>query len=349
MDSPIDFFKKVLLEAVKKKASSIHLSVASVPLIRVNGRFVAEGEETDILKKDDLEKIAISFLSGEEQRKLEEKRELTMVKEFGEGFRFRIKIFYQKDSLSISLNHISEEILSLEKIGLPSSFKRNLERASGLLILAGPASSGKTSTAAGIIEEFNKNKRKYIITIEDPIEKIFANKKSIVVQRQVGRDVSGFLEGVKHCLEEDVDLVYIDEITDNFEAALPYILELASGNCLVILEMNAENSIRVLEKISNVSCRNLSRESVQFMLADVLFGVVVQRLIPNRENGLSLAFEILLPNFAVKSLIREGGVYQLENILNNSSEEGMISMEKSIKDLVISGEIDRQEIARNID
>ncbi|MFA5247769.1 MAG: ATPase, T2SS/T4P/T4SS family [Patescibacteria group bacterium] len=348
MDLPIDFFKKVLLEAVKKNASSIHLAAASAPLIRVNGRFFSEGEEGDILKKEDLEKITFSFLSEKEVKMLEEKRELMIVKEFGEGFRFRIKVFYQKDCLSLSLNYISEEILSLEKLDLPLSFKRNLEKAAGLLIIAGPSASGKTSTAASIIEEFNKNKRKYVMTLEDPIEKVFANKKSIIVQRQIGRDVGSFLDGLKHCLEEDVDLVYIDEVKDSFELALPYILELASGNCLVILEMNAENSIRALEKILNTSCRNLASESVHFMLADVLFGIIVQRLLPNRENGLSLALEVLIPNFAVKSLIREGGIYQLENVLNNSGEDGMISMEKSIKDLVLSGEIDRQDAGRDI-
>jgi twitching motility protein PilT len=349
MDSPIDFFKKVILEAAEKNASSVHLSAASAPLLRVNGRFLPEREESEILKKEDLEKITFSFLSEEERKILAGKKELTTVKEFGEGFRFRVKVFYQKDCLSLSLNYISEEIMSLEKIGLPQALRRNLEEAAGLLIVAGPSASGKTSTAAGIIEDSNKNKRKYIITLEDPIEKVFASKKSVIVQRQIGRDVAGFLDGLKHCLEEDADIVYIDEIRENFGEALPYILELASGNCLVILEMSAENSVRALEKMLNANCRDLTRESVHFMLADVLSGIIVQRLIPNRENGLSLALEILLSNFAVKSLIREGGIYQLENVMHNSSEEGMISMEKSIKDLVISGEVDRQEAGKEIE
>jgi twitching motility protein PilT len=120
-------------------------------------------------------------------------------------------------------------------------------------------------------------------------------------------------------------------------------LELASGNTLVILEINAENSIRALEKILNTSSRSLTKESVHFMLADVFFGVIAQRLIPNRESSLSLALEVLLSNFAVKSLIREGNIYQLEGIIQNSAEEGMISMDKSIKDLVLSGEVDRTE------
>jgi twitching motility protein PilT len=342
MDSPVEFFKRLLLDSAKKNASGLHLSVGSASLFRLYGRLVPTDSD-EVLKKEDLEKIVRSFLSGEELAALEEKRELLFVRDFGENFRFRVNIFYQKESLSLSLSYISEEIADLDDLGFPAAFKKNLLNASGLLIVAGPAASGKTSTIASIIEKINKEKRKYITTIEDPIEKIFSNKKSLIDQRQVGRDVNTFLDGLKHCLEEDIDLVYVDEIRADFELALPYILELASGNTLVILEMNAENSIRALEKILNTSCRNLTKESVHFMTADVLFGVIAQRLISNRENGLSLALEVLLSTFAVKSLIREGNIYQLETIIQNSAEEGMISMDKSIKDLVLSGRVGREE------
>jgi twitching motility protein PilT len=342
MDSPIEFFKRLLLEVAKKNGSGLHLSAGSVPLLRIYGR-LSEGEGGEVLKKEDLEKITRSFLSPEELAVLAEKKDLTLVKDFGDNFRFRINVFWQKGSPALSLSYISEEIIDLDNLGFPASFKKNLLNAAGLLIIAGPPASGKTSTMASIVDKINKEKRKYVIALEDPIEKIFVNRKSLIDQRQVGRDVNTFLDGLRHCLEEDVDIVYVDEIRNDFEQALPLILELASGNTLVILEMNAENSIRALEKILNTGTRSLSQESVRFMVADVLFGVIAQRLIPNRENGLSLAIEILLSNFAVKSLIREGNIYQLESIMQNSAEEGMISMDKSIKDLVLSGEVDRAE------
>ena len=348
MDSPIDFFKGLLLDMAKKNASSLHLVIGSSPLLRVNGRFITQSEEL-VVKKEDMDKIIHSFLTENELRVLEDKREIVLVKDFGENFRFRINVFYQKDNPSLSLNYISEGIVDLEKIGLPLNFKKSLERAVGLLLVAGPPSSGKTTTISSIIERINHDQRKYILTLENPTEKIFVNKKSIVVQRQIGKDVNSFVGGLKHCLDEDVDVVYIDEIREDFEVALPYILELASGNTLVILEVNAENSIRALEKILNVSCKNLSKESVHYMLADVLYGVIAQKLIPNRENGLSLAVEVLVSNFAVKSLVREGSIYQLETVIQNSGEEGMVSMEKSIKDLLMSGEIDRQDVSGDIE
>jgi twitching motility protein PilT len=342
MDSPVEFFKKLLLDLAKKNASGLHLSVGSIPLLRIYGR-LSEGEGGEVLKKEDLEKIIRSFLSEKELAILEDKKEIILVKDFGDNFRFRINVFMQKDSPALSLSYISGEIVDLDNLGFPGTFSKNLLNVAGLLIVAGSPASGKTSTIASIIEKINKEKRKYVITLEDPIEKIFVNRKSLIDQRQIGRDVNTFFDGLRHCLEEDVDVVYVDENRNDFERALPYILELASGNTLVILEVNAENSIRALEKILNTSTENLTKESVRFMLADVLFGVVAQRLIPNRENGLSLALEVLLSNFAVKSLIREGNVYQLEGIIQNSAEEGMISMDKSIKELVLSGQVDRQE------
>ncbi|MBD3247830.1 hypothetical protein GF382_00900, partial [Candidatus Falkowbacteria bacterium] len=238
----------------------------------------------------------------------------------------------------------SEEIRDLKELGLPEIFKKNISSNSGLLIVGGPSDSGRTSTIASIIEKINKEEKKFGITLEKPIERFFVNKQSIIDQRQIGVDVNNYVDGLKHCLEEDVDFVYIDEIREDFDKALPLILELASGNCLVIIEINGESSIRVLERILNTDCKNFSRESMRYLLADVLLGVIVQRLIPNQSGELSLAMEVLMSNFAIKSLIREGKIYQLESVIQNSAEEGTISMGKSIKELIMSGKVDPGEV-----
>ncbi|MDD5295169.1 MAG: ATPase, T2SS/T4P/T4SS family, partial [Patescibacteria group bacterium] len=216
-----------------------------------------------------------------------------------------------------------------------------------LLIVAGPNDSGKTSTAAAFIEDINKREKRYIITLEDPIEYLFINKKSIIEQRQIGRDVKSYVAGLKHCLDEDVDLVFIDEIKKEFVAALPFILQLAAGNSLVVLEMNAANSIRVIEKILDAAKTTISPEAARFSLADVLVGIVTQKLIPRLGGGLVLASEILIVNSAVKSLIREGKIYQIESIIQTSREEGMISIEKAVEELVKRGEVSPEE-ARKI-
>ena len=318
------------------------MSVGSPPVVRVDDQ-LSSLENEGIITAEILDKIVGSFLEEDELKRLKEDKEIVVVKTFGGTFRFRVNVFYQKDLLSLSFNFISTAVRGLADLPLPRQLKEKINLNSGLLIVAGPNDSGKTSTAAAFLEEVNKNEKRYIITLENPIEFLFVNKKSIIEQRQIGRDVNSYVAGLKHCLEEDVDLVYVDEIKKEFDEALPFILQLAAGNSLVILEMNAANSIRVIEKIFDSAKTKISSEAARFSLADVLVGIITQKLIPRLGGGLAMASEILLVNSAIKSLIREGRIYQIESIIQTSREEGMISMEKSIDELVKKGDIQISE------
>lgn len=326
----------------KKGASSLHLSVGSSPVVRIDDK-LSSLENEGIITAEILEKISGSFLEEGEFKSLKEDREIVVVKTFGGNFRFRVNVFYQKDLLSLSFNFISTAVRGLADLPLPRQLKEKINLNSGLMIVAGPNDSGKTSTAIAFLEEVNKNEKRYIITLENPIEYLFVNKKSVIEQRQIGRDVNSYVDGLRHCLEEDVDIVYIDEIKKEFDDAIPFILQLAAGNSLVILEMNAANSVRVIEKIFDSAKTKISFEAARFSLADVLVGIITQKLIPRLGGGLAMASEILLVNSAIKSLIREGRIYQIESIIQTSREEGMISMEKSIDELVKKGDIQISE------
>jgi len=343
MEVPSIYLNKLLSETAKKGASSLHLSIGSVPVMRINGRLVLM-EEENMLTSDLIVKIIRSFITDEEMVKLEKEKNIVVAKTFAGSFRFRVNIFYQKNLFSLSFNYISGVIRKLDDLELPSQITDAIKLSSGLLILAGPDNSGKTSTAAAFIEEINKNKKNYIITLEDPIEYVFINKESIIEQREVGRDVQSYISGLEHFLNEDVDVVYIDEIKKDFEKAVPLILELASGNSLVILEMNADNSIRAIEKILNSAPKENSREAIQYNLADVLVGIVAHRLIPSRGGEMALAREILVSTPPVKSLIREDKIYQIESTLQISKGEGMISLQKSIEKLLNDGKITKEEV-----
>ncbi|PIR13809.1 hypothetical protein COV49_00980 [Candidatus Falkowbacteria bacterium CG11_big_fil_rev_8_21_14_0_20_39_10] len=342
MEVPSIFLNKILSDSAKKGASSLHLSVGSAPMARIKGKITLM-EEEGIMQTDTINQIINSFLEKGELAELEKNRELTTVKVFGSSFRFRVNIFYQKGMPSLSFNYVTGVIRSLNDYKFPQQFKELINFDSGLLIVAGSNDSGKTSTAAALIEEVNKNKKRYIITLEKPIEYLFVNKKSIIEQRQVDKDALSYSLGIEHCLEEDVDLVYIDEVKKEFKDIILGVLELAAGNSLVILEMNADNSIWVIEKIINMASTKISAEAVRYSLADVLIGIVVQKLIPSVGGGLALAFETLVSNSATKSLIREGRIYQLESIIQTSRGEGMVSMKKSVDDLIRSGEVQAEE------
>jgi len=344
MEVPSILLNRILAEMAKKNASDLHLAVGSQPMIRLDGQFSPlAGQE--MITSEILNKITETFLSQEEIIKLKETKSLTLVKNIA-NFRFRVNIFYQKGLLSLSFHYVPAAIKSFKDLGLDEAAEKLLKENSGLLVIAGAYNSGKTSTAVSFIEEINKNIAKNIVTLEDPIEYLFVGKQSLVVQRQVGSDINNIVEGLDYCLAEDVDIVYVNEIKDEemFNQAMLKTFELASGNCLVILEINADSSARVLEKILDGVGRKMSAEAARYNLADILTGVIVQKLVKRRGGGLILANEVLLNNSAVKSLIREGKIYQLESVMQTSRKEGMISLEKSLSNLIAAGEIRPEDI-----
>ena len=250
----------------------------------------------------------------------------------------------------MAFHYISENIIDWDKIQFSEISKQVISFSAGLVIVTGPNNSGKSSTAASMIEKINKEESRYIVTLESLVERRFVNKKSIINQRQVGRDVSSYKDGLLNCLEEDVDVVLIAGIKEEFESNLHLILDLAAGNCLVILEMDTKNSVRTIEKILNIMQKEKSIESSCYMLADTLLAIFAQKLIPNKEEGLSLAAEVLLVNSSIKSLIRDNKIYQLESMMQNFTDEGMISITKSIRNLVDQGLVNPEEVEKlNLD
>src|SRR6056297_183058 len=253
------FLDKILREAAKKNARSVYLTVSSYPVLRVENSLTPL-EEEGVLDQKKINSVIESFLNREEWEKLKKEKELITVKNIFGDCNFRVNIFYQRGFPSVSFHYISPKIKDLKDLDLPSNFTKLIEYNSGLLIITGPNNSGKTSTIANIIREINQNRKKYIVSLENLVERQFVNEKSIINQREVGRDVKSYEEGLLNCLEEDVDLVYVGEMREEFDSAVPFLLELAAGNCLVIMEMDAEYSVRAIEKILSALQKSRSRE-----------------------------------------------------------------------------------------
>lgn len=344
MEVPSIFLNRILSEMVQKNGSDLHLAVGSQPMIRLSGQFVPlTGHE--IITSEMINKITETFLTPDEVVGLKEDKGVILVKNIT-NFRFRINIFYQKGLLALSFHYIPGVIKSFKDLGLAEACHKFFKFNSGLLIIAGTYNSGKTTTVAALIEELNKTKALNIITVEDPIEYLFISKTSLIMQRQIGVDVNSVADALDYCLSEDVNVVYINEIKDDqdLNSAMPKIFELASGNCLVILEINADSIERVLEKILTDVSVNLPAEAARFNLADILVGVLVQKLVKRRGGGLILANELLLNNAAAKALIREGKIYQLKSVIQTSKKEGMISMDKSLDNLIELSEVRREDV-----
>jgi len=334
-------FNRLLSETAKRQASDLHLSSGSVPVIRKDGRLI-KLEQEKIVEQPVLSQIIKSFLEEKELKILEEKRELTIVKKLGGNFRFKINIYYQKNLLAASLRIIPKEIKNFTSLNIPQTVAGFTKLSSGLLIVAGPYGSGKTTTIGAIIEHINQNYHKRILTIEDPIEVMFTSKQSVVEQREIGRDVLSLVNGLEYCQQEDIDILAISDTRDELAEKIPLILDIASSNSLVIIEMNIDSAIRAIEKILG-SFSPSKIEAARILLADVLEGVVVQKLIPKNGGGMSLATEILIGIPAVKSVIREGKIKQIETIMQTSGAQGMVSMTQSLVSLTQNGQISRED------
>lgn len=343
MEVPSILLNRLLSEAAKKNAASIHLTIGSTPFMRVDGQLLALSNE-NIITLDLLQKIIDSFLDPNEAEVLSKNKEIVVVKTFANSFHFRINIFFQKNLPAVNFSYISPIIKDLTELNLSPAIGEILKSKSGLIIIAGSFGTGKTATVASLIESVNRTQAMHITTVEQPIEYSFISRKSIIEQRQVGKDVESFTAGLDYCLDEDVDLVYIGEMHEEFEAAAPIALELAAGNSIVIMEINADSSIRAIEKLLNATKLKTSEVAARYSLADVLKIVVVQRLLPKRGGGLVLAAEIVLANSAVKSLIREGNIYQLESTVQTSRKEGMINMDRAIDELIQAGEVRPEDV-----
>ena len=326
---------KLLSQVAEYKASALHLSVGNPPILRVDEKLLPI-ESEGIMTPDRIEKIAFSFLNADQKAELEAQKEIVFTYSFEERARFKVSIFYQKGYLSVSLRYIPTVVPTLHELGLPSIVERFTHLKKGLVLVTGPFGSVKTTTLASLVDAINQSRSEYIISIERPIEYLFTNNKSIVEQREVGRDTQSIQKALFNIPQEDMNVVMISEMET------PEIMELVftvveSGR-LVFSSMNTDSAYKTIERIIN-SFPDQKHEQIRLQLADALEGVISQRLLPRVGGGKVVAAEILVPAPAVKAIMKEGSIYQLNTILQTSREEGMISLDRALADLVKAGDV----------
>lgn len=339
------FINKILNIALERRATDVHLVVANNPVLRIDGRLVTLTDE-QLLSPDLINDLVASFLSPANLERLNKEKEITTVYTWADRARFRAKIFYQKGYLALSMRLISSLIMSPKDLGIPQTVVQSLNKTSGLVIITGPYGSGRTTTAAALLETLNRNRGMHIQTIEEPIEYLFVNNQSVIEQREVGRDVTSFNKGLETIVEDDVDAVLLSSLhEDGLEEK---VLELAESGKLVLVIMDADSVISALDRfISNLSADR--RAWGQNILSEVLLVVLAQRLLPRVGGGMALACEVLTTTPAVKSSIKENHLYQLSSIMQTSREEGMVYLDKSLWDLVRAGDIAAEEAMKVAD
>jgi len=335
----LEKLKDMFFKAIDSGASDLHLLANESPIIRVDGNLLKLVDQP-ALSGDDIEKLVLLTLRPEYVDKLKQEKEVDFSFNF-DGSRVRANIYYEKNFVAGSFRFISGTVKSFEELGLPPIIEEFGKQERGLVIVTGPTGHGKSTTIAALIEYINKNFSKHVVTVEDPVEYVFKNQKSIISQREFGTDTLSFSRALRSALREDPDVVLVGEMRDleTFEATLT----IAETGHLVFTTLHTNEAAQTPSRIVDTFPKN-QQDQIRQQLANVLGGVVSQRLIPRASGkGRIVACEIMAANSAIKSLIREGKDHQIQSIIQTSAAEGMITMDQVLADYVSRGEITLEE------
>jgi len=346
----------LLLQTAKlKKASDLHLVVASPPLLRVNGSLESVNG-TSPLTPSEISQAFLQITTPEERESFTRQLELDFGYTLPDGTRIRCNAAQQRGAISLAMRLLPPKIPSLDELELPQICKELVLKPRGLVIITGPTGSGKTTTQAAMIQHLNANRSCHVVTIEDPIEYIYPSLNCAITQRQLGTDTLSFDQALKHVLRQDPDVILVGEMRDLETAAA--VLSIAETGHMILSTGHAPSTYQAIERIIDLFPPH-ERFLAQTRLASLLVGVLCQALVPRIDRpGRVPAVEIMLANAPVRNLIREGKIYQLPNVIRTHREIGMISLDEALVDLylrqVISGETllnicnDRQEVEKLI-
>ena len=331
---------QLLREMVKKDASDLHLGAGTMPHIRVDERLLPVGK--DALDERSSKDLIYSFLANEQKARFERDKELdfAFTKE-GLG-RFRVNVFWQRGCVGAAIRALPFKIMSFEECGLPVKVVEDFcKKPKGLVLVTGATGSGKSTTLASMVDWINTRRDCHIITVEDPVEYVHSNKKSIIDQREIGNDTHTFPNALKHVLREDPDVILIGEMRDleTIESALV----IAETGHLVFATLHTSDSVQTINRIVDVFPAR-QQPQVRAQLSFILMGILSQQLIPHVSGkGRVLAVEVLIANHAIRSQIRESKVHQIYSTIQTGQKEGSRTMNQSLYELFTAGEISKED------
>ena len=320
----------LLREMLEKKASDLHLTAGSHPVLRVDGH-IHFGTDRRVLSSDDIMSMLAEIMPPRARDDFETQSDADFAHEIPGLARFRVNVFQDRQGTGAVLRQIPIEILSAEKLGLPKACIDLCWLTKGLVLVTGPTGSGKSTTLAAMIDFINKNRSDHIITIEDPVEFVHQNHKCLVNQREVGQHTKSFKNALRAALREDPDIVLVGEMRDLETISIA--IETAETGHLVFGTLHTTTAISTVDRIIDQFPSD-RQDQIRVMLSESLKGVVAQVLCPKIGGGRVAAHEILLGSHAVASMIREGKTFQLSSVMQTSKGQGMVTMNDSLLNLV---------------
>jgi len=327
--------KKYINVAVHEGGSDIHFSTGGHPTIRVASALTPLLKEPVLEPKDTLG-FAEILLTADQKTKFLETHEMDFAYQSPEGYRFRGNCFFQRGAIGIALRLIPKQIRTVAELNLPEVVETFARKNQGFFLVVGPVGQGKTTTLAALIELINTERTEHIVTIENPIEYIYDPKQSLIDQREVGIDTDRFSTALVSAFRQDVDVILIGEMR-SAETMAAAVTAAETGH-LVFSTLHTNNAAQTIDRIID-TFPSTQQDQIRMQLSTSLAGIFSQRLVPRISGGLIPAYELLINNKAVGNLIRERRSHELNTVIETSSQEGMIDMNRSLAELVARGEI----------
>lgn len=328
---------ELLAFAVENKASDIHFGAGIPPKLRINGKLV--GLEMDPMKPAEVAELLGSSMNDKQKKVLKERGEVDFSYAHQTCGRFRVNIYMDRGNMAGAFRRVDTEIPRPDQLGIPNSVVELYKRRRGLVLVTGPTGSGKSTTLASIINKANENRTDHIITLEDPIEYVHKHKKSIVNQREVGMDTLSYNNALRAALREDPDIILVGEMRD-YETISIAVTAAETGH-LVFSTLHTIGAASTIDRVIDVFPPH-QQQQIRTQLSMVLVGVISQQLLPTADGkGRVAAFEVMIANPAIRSLIRDGKTHQIQATVQTSKAQGMITMDDALYDLYQGGIITR--------
>jgi twitching motility protein PilT len=328
-------FKDLILQVPKEGASDLHIDVGKHPTLRVDGALYPLVKKP-ILSPKDTEGIIMAMLDDSQKEILQKDKEIDFSYTFGDKIRFRVNVFHQRGFLGAALRFVPLEIKTLEELNLPDSLYEFTRKEQGFFLVVGPTGHGKSTTLASLINTINHERAEHIITIEDPIEYLFIQDKSIVSQREIRVDTNDFHAALRSMFRQDINVAMIGEMRD-YETMSAAVTAAETGH-LIFSSLHTNNAAQTINRIID-TFPPVGQNQIRSQLSASLLGIFSQRLIPRIGGGLIPAYELLIATTAVRNLIRENRIHEIDIMIETGSSEGMTTLNQSLIDLVKRGEI----------
>ena len=325
--------QELLSLSIEKGASDLHLTDGEPPLLRVDGAL--KRTDKPVLDRDELKRLIYSVLTDMQKAEFEKELELDFSLALPDLDRFRVNVHMQKGSVEAALRRVPIEIPQLDSLRLPPIIETLARKPNGLVLVTGPTGVGKTTTLAAMVDLINRERQALIMMIEDPIEFIHKNKKSIVKQREVFSDTKSFSNALRHALREDPNVIVVGEMRDL--ETISTALTAAETGHLVLATLHTPNAPQTIQRIIDVF-PSTQQTQIKLQLADCIQAVVSQLLLPHISGkGRVIATEIMVATAGIRNLIREQEIEQIPTLMQTGAQFGMRTMDKSLKELVKEG------------